>query len=400
MKLHFVTRHRMLLVVAGMTFAWLFVSWVVLLAERDAESAQITTLGKALWWGVVTFMTVGYGDLTPITPLGRSLAVILMFAGVFTIGIISAKISTYFISQILMEGRGKMDQSKIKNHFVVCGWKDDMADLIRHVLLLNPTLTPEKIVVVANKTQEQILAFKAADPKLKELNFILGEHFQQATLERAAPQVARKILILADTSQGPDMRKPNSMEADARTIMCSIALSNIAKGTMVAAEILDPTLDNYLKMAGVGEIIYSRECSRLLLGSASGSTGIANVYHDLIDPRSGAHIATRDIPERFEGKTYAEFRVEFQKGAPDLLLLGILENTGNPHSIKEKAFAEAQRTPSVPRLIENLQSVKTLRCNNPVFHPSAEFVISKGSAAIILEPKVKTAARVKDNVAA
>ena len=90
---------------------------------------------------------------------------------------------------------------------------------------------------------------------------------------RAAPESARKILILADTSLGPDGKKANAMETDARTIMTAIALSNIAKETVVAAEIIDPSLDHYLKIAGVGEIIYSREFSRLMLGSASGGTG-------------------------------------------------------------------------------------------------------------------------------
>lgn len=402
-NLEFVARFRMRLVFATMVCTWLGVSFAVWQLEQNVPNATITTYGQALWWGVVTFMTVGYGDYAPISPAGRIVSVILMFAGVITIGIITAKISTYFIEQILMEGRGTVDKSKIKDHFVICGWKEDMPDLVKHVMLLNPTLKASSLVIVANKTQEQIAAFKS-DPLLASINFIIGEHYQQATLLRAAPQSARKILILADTSSGPDGRKPNAMEADARTIMAAIALSNIAKGTMVAAEILDPNLDSYLKMAGVGEIIYSRECSRLLLGSASGGTGIANVFHDLIDPRSGAHLGTREIPERFEGKSYGEFRTDFEAKNAGLLLLGILENTGNPHSIKEMAFKEAQRTPSVGRLIENLKSVKTLRCNNPVFHPNGDFRIIKGSAAIVLTSQSRAEGKAdkpsNDNVAA
>ena len=48
------------------------------------------------------------------------------------------------------------------------------------------------------------------------------------------------------------------------------------------------------------------------------------------------------------------------------------------------AFQEAQRTPSIGLLIENLKTVKTLRCNNPVFHPKPDFRIGKGSAVIVL----------------
>ena len=395
----------MRLVIAAMIAIWLGVSGTVMVLEQGAEGATITSYGKALWWGVVTFMTVGYGDYTPVTAAGRAVSVLLMCAGVLSIGIITAKISTYFIGQILLEGRGSVDKSKIKNHFVICGWKEDMPDLVKHVMLLNPTLKANEIVIVANKTAEAIQSFKA-DPTLSSLHFIIGEHYHQQTLVRAAPEGARKVLILADTSPGSDGRKPNAMEADARTIMCAIALSNFAKGTLVAAEILDPNLDSYLKMAGVAEIIYSRECSRLLIGSASGGTGLINVFHDLIDPRSGSHLTTKDIPENFEGRSYADLQRHFEDRHHELLLLGVLEHTGNPHSIKESAFKEAQRTPSVGRLIENLKSVKTLRCNNPIFHPQADFVISKGSAAIVLTGASRTGQKsgsdtsTKDNVAA
>ena len=50
---------------------------------------------------------------------------------------------------------------------------------------------------------------------------------------------------------------------DARTIMTAMSLSTLARGTMVAAEILDAKMDQYLKIAHVTEIIYSREYSRL-----------------------------------------------------------------------------------------------------------------------------------------
>ncbi|MBM4253402.1 MAG: two pore domain potassium channel family protein [Deltaproteobacteria bacterium] len=147
----FLTRNRMFTVVTALIMSWLGISWVVLLFESLNPSAQIQTYPQALWWGIVTFMTVGYGDLTPITPAGRIAAGFLMFAGVLAIGIISAKISAYFLRQVLLEGRGSVDQSKTKNHFIICGWKEDMPDLLRHILRVNKALKSSEIVILANE---------------------------------------------------------------------------------------------------------------------------------------------------------------------------------------------------------------------------------------------------------
>jgi ion channel len=51
------------------------------LAEYKQPGANITKFGDALWWSVITITTVGYGDYTPITPVGRIIGTIVMFAG-------------------------------------------------------------------------------------------------------------------------------------------------------------------------------------------------------------------------------------------------------------------------------------------------------------------------------
>ncbi|WP_244896274.1 potassium channel family protein [Planomicrobium okeanokoites] len=56
----------------------------------------INTFPDALWWAIVTTTTVGYGDISPTTGLGRILAVVLMLVGIGIIGTFTSSITSYF----------------------------------------------------------------------------------------------------------------------------------------------------------------------------------------------------------------------------------------------------------------------------------------------------------------
>ncbi|WOV85806.1 ion channel [Sporosarcina jeotgali] len=60
---------------------------------------SITTYEDALWWSVVTATTVGYGDISVETGLGRIIAIVLMVFGIGLLGMITGSIATYFIKE-------------------------------------------------------------------------------------------------------------------------------------------------------------------------------------------------------------------------------------------------------------------------------------------------------------
>lgn len=71
----------------------------VLDAERGAPDASIVTFGDALWWAITTVTTVGYGDLYPVTGLGRIVAALLMLVGISLVGLVTATVASWFVAQ-------------------------------------------------------------------------------------------------------------------------------------------------------------------------------------------------------------------------------------------------------------------------------------------------------------
>jgi len=75
---------------------------VVVLASLAAYEAEhktnpgFATIGDALWWGIVTLTTVGYGDIVPKTTAGRFCGVVIMFTGIAVLGVLAGSLSALF----------------------------------------------------------------------------------------------------------------------------------------------------------------------------------------------------------------------------------------------------------------------------------------------------------------
>lgn len=86
--------------VAGAVLLVFVASLAVLESERGHPDAHITHFGQALWWSVTTITTVGYGDLTPVTPTGRVIAVLLMIGGISLVGSITATLASWIVQRV------------------------------------------------------------------------------------------------------------------------------------------------------------------------------------------------------------------------------------------------------------------------------------------------------------
>jgi voltage-gated potassium channel len=89
--------HRKFHYVVLLTFATVLLGSLGIYIEEQGVNPSIRSFGDAVWWGMVTVTTVGYGDVSPVTLEGRLIAVILMLTGIGVIGVFTATVASFFL---------------------------------------------------------------------------------------------------------------------------------------------------------------------------------------------------------------------------------------------------------------------------------------------------------------
>ncbi len=77
-------------------FVLIIISFFMYLVEREAQPEKFGSIPDAMWWGMATLTTVGYGDVVPITPIGKFLGGIFAISGVAILALPAGILSSGF----------------------------------------------------------------------------------------------------------------------------------------------------------------------------------------------------------------------------------------------------------------------------------------------------------------
>lgn len=91
-----------------------FVTWILLIlastlmfyAENNAQPEKFSNIGDSLWWAVATLTTVGYGDVYPVTVLGKVLSAVIALIGIGFVALPTGILSSAFIDNVRKERVG------------------------------------------------------------------------------------------------------------------------------------------------------------------------------------------------------------------------------------------------------------------------------------------------------
>ena len=100
-----IARERQVIVAAGFVMLLLVVLTASMgyLFEHEAQPDKFENIPQSIYWAVVTLASVGYGDISPVTPMGRALTVVLALIGIGIFAIPAGLLASAFSDQLRID---------------------------------------------------------------------------------------------------------------------------------------------------------------------------------------------------------------------------------------------------------------------------------------------------------
>ncbi len=295
-------------------FGTIVSAWLVFVLE-NGHNGQFRSFWDGVWWTLVTISTVGYGDLVPSTVGGKTLAVVMMLFGVALLSVITATISSQFVTQKLKEGKG-LQEVKLKDHLIFCGWNRQSEEIL-DILQKRPR-DYSGVVLINQLPEETILEILDRFTSLN-VKFVRGDFTKEVVLNRAGVQRARVAIVV------PDESAPMLQKSDERTLLATLSIKTLNPKIRVIVRILDRENYPHLSKAKADEIIVSDAFTGHLIANHVVAPGIPQLLEQLFTEDSDVQLNQHPIPDELIGRTYVDLQNYCRQKDTRSVLLGLGE---------------------------------------------------------------------------
>lgn len=293
---------------------------------------SVRSLADGLWWAIVTITTVGFGDIAPVTAIGRGVAAVLMVIGMFTLALFAGIVGHTMLGVVMTIRQEEFRVSGVVNHLVVCGY--DPADR---------RLLHELVAEVGAKYADRLVVFAAGERPHdlpSEFGWVQGDPTKESELEKVRLGHAAVAVIVGSRTVPPQV-------ADATTILTAFTIRSLlrksaariprARALYVIAEILDSENVEHAVAAGCNEVIETNRLGFSLLAHATSMPGTAAVLSEVAARGSqSAYVGALDVPGSF-GDVSTRLKKEL-----GILVVGVVEPDGKTRRINPPWSYEVQ----------------------------------------------------------
>jgi voltage-gated potassium channel Kch len=238
---------------------------------EQGQNPSLNTVGDGLWWAIVTLTTVGFGDIAPVSLLGRVVGATLMVAGMFTLALFAGIVGHTLLGIFITLRQEQFRMSRSIDHVVICGHDPGTRLLLDAVL---EELDPDA---------QEIVIFAAGERPTDippSFRWVSGDPTKESELNKSKMAEASQVIVVGS-------RKVSPQQADASTILTVFTIRSwMGKQAQASArkqplriicEILDGENVSHARAAGADEVIETTRLGFSMMCHALTMPGTANI---------------------------------------------------------------------------------------------------------------------------
>ncbi len=293
---------------------------------ESAHNPNVDSPADAIWLALVTITTVGFGDITPVTGLGRIVAGVLMVGGMITLAMFAGVVGHSLLNAVLSIREEQFRMSSYVNHLVVCGYEPGM-DLLLSTILAELDGEQTKVVIFADLERP---------PEIPpELYWVRGDPTKESELDKV--RIVRSAAIVVAGA-----RRIAPQQADAITLLTLFTIRAYLKRqranaqrhqpVYVVAEILDSENVEHARAAGADEVIETRRLGFSMLAHAIEHHGTADTLSQVV-LRGENNLYSGRVPDGVDSRTYGELVTALDLRRRGGIVIGVTNSKSGRESV-------------------------------------------------------------------
>ena len=278
------------------------------------EPNWLDTYFHTFWWSIVTFTTVGYGDVSPETHLGKFLTIIIMLLNFGVVTLLGGAVASVLVAKRLT-GDDTLDESKFNGHLVIAGWNSYVPSILK---LIDANKDATDVVILVNETDRDIIQRVTTGYERLDIHHIPENFTHESVLRKAFLEKAGAFMILPDNSGLLPHEEPD----EDKTVLTCLTAKSISESCNVIAHVLDPETVSHLQRANANEIVIPDEHVPHLLAKHVTDPGVPQFFDDLIlQEEKDKGLQEVKIPRSLNGQSHNKISA-FYKFKYNWLLVG------------------------------------------------------------------------------
>lgn len=260
----------------GAALALVLTSVIVYLGRggyRDVTGAPLGAL-DSLYYATVSLSATGYGDITPVSPQARlvNILIITPLRVLFLIVLVGTTLE--LLTERSRQGlKIQRWRSKVRDHVVVVGYGTKGRSSV--TALLGDGVDPDQIVVVDTSHA----ALEAASSL--GLVTVHGSGTRSDVLRVAGAERARSIVV--------------APARDDTAVLVTLTARELAPKAQIVAAVREAENVHLLRQSGADSAVVSSETAGRLLGMATTTPSVVEMFEDLLTPETGLAIGEREV---------------------------------------------------------------------------------------------------------